>query len=131
MDIFERGIREKVRFNTFNKGLCNMEDLYDIPLTSKNGTSLDKIAGGLYKEIQEAVGISFVGDNTPGNNLLELKLEIVKAVIKRKLQEREIKENALANKVRREKIMAILADKEDDSLKGKSPEELKAMLESL
>ena len=126
--MFETAIRSKVRFET-TKGQLSTEDLWDIPMTSKLGFSLDDIAKGLYKRIKETEETSFVVKKSPKNKLLELKFEIVKYIIKTRLEEKEIAKNALAKAQQKEKILGLIADKEDEELKSKTKEDLLKMLE--
>ena len=130
---FEQASRLKLRFET-PKGLISVEDLWDLPLTSRtrlSDISLDNLAKSLNKATKESAEESFVVKKSRTNTLLELKFEIVKHVIKVRLEDAERKENALAVKAQKEKILDIIADKEDDSLKGKSVASLKKMIKDL
>jgi hypothetical protein len=55
----------------------------------------------------------------------------VKRVIAVKVEERDAAASALKRKEEKQKIMALIADKKDDALKGKSLEDLEKMLEAL
>ena len=130
MDIFESASRLKLRFKT-NRGLIATEDLWDMPLKSKSGFDLDTAAKVLNKEIKLKDEESFVEPRSSETTELELAFEIVKHVIKTKQEENRAKTEARAKETKREKIREILMAKEDESLKNKSPEELKKMLEDL
>lgn len=129
--MFEKASRKKLRFETL-KGNLTAEDLWDLPLLTRgNGLSLDNIAKGLNKQIKEADEDSFVVEKSTANTTLELKFDIVKYIIKVKLEEKEIRENLLAKKAQKEKILSIISKKEDESLENTSLEDLKKMAESL
>ena len=58
--MFEKAARLKLRFDT-SKGLVTVEDLFDLPLTVRNGgASLDNIAKGIARLIRETETESFV-----------------------------------------------------------------------
>jgi hypothetical protein len=127
--IFELASKAKLRFTTHNGSTITTEDLWDLPLQSKaNRVSLDSLAKGLYKELKEEGEVSFVGKSSAKAVVTELKFDLVKHIIDIRLAEAEKAKTAMANKQQREKIMSILADKEDEQLKGLTTEQLKAML---
>lgn len=122
---FEKAIRNKYRFNT-NRGNITVEDLWDIPLTSRTtGVSLDDIAKELYKQLQNSQDTSFVVTKSSKNTVLEDKLELVKYIIKVRIEEKEKAENIAAKKAEKEKLLEIIAEKENDELKNMDIEELK------
>lgn len=127
MDMFEQGVRNKLRFEYNQGNLLNMEDLYDLRLTG--GTvSLNVLAKGLNKQLKEEEEESFVVQKSKSNVTLQLKFDIVKHIIEVKLEEAEVAKNASVNKAKREKIMSILANKEDEALLNMSKEDLEALL---
>lgn len=127
---FEKASRLKLRFAT-NRGNVTTEDLWDLPLIGNNSVSLDHIAITLHRTIKEGGEESFVAKKSRINTVLELKLNIVKHIIKVKLDEVEVRENQATIKAKKEKILGIIADKEDENLKGESVDELKKMLADL
>ena len=128
--MFKEASRKKLRFNT-NRGLVTVEDLWDMPLTHSTGFSLDEVAKGLNREIKEAGEESFVVEHSTTNKTIELKFDIVKAIIKDRLAEKEAAENAAITKAKKEKIMSIIAKKEEEKLEGESVEDLHKMLDEL
>jgi len=126
--MFEKATRLKLRFPS-QKGFLTVEDLWDLPLTGK--VSLDNIAKQLNKEIKESSEESFVIKKTEKNNILELKFELVKYIIKVKLSEIETAEKAKVLKEKKQKIMELIQEKENESLKSKSLEDLQKMLDDL
>jgi len=84
--MFEKASRSKLRFMS-TKGLLTVEDLWDIPLTSKNGVSLDDIAKSLHKQIKESEETSFVEEVSKKNTELSLALKWLSILLK--LERRE------------------------------------------
>ena len=82
--LFENATREKVRFET-SRGVISVEDVWDLPLQSKNGFDLDSIAKDVNRQLKASGEESFVKPTTAGDSVLELKLEIIKHIIKVKL----------------------------------------------
>ena len=129
MDLFEKATKEKVRFAT-KKGVLCVEDIWDLPLTSAKGVSLDNLARRFNKKLKEVKEESFVEKPIPDpeKTLVELKFELVKRVIEIKVAERDKRKKAAERKEKKEKILSIIADKQDESLKGTSLEDLQKML---
>ena len=129
-DLFAKATRDKVKFVTV-KGEISIEDLWDLPLTSEKGFDLDSIAKKIAKELKDSTEESFVKPSTKGSSLLELKLEVLKHIIKVKMEENEARKNVAEKKAKKEKLMEILAKKEDASLEALTPEEIRKQLEEL
>ena len=127
---FEKASRLKLRFNT-NKGDITVEDLWDLKLESRNGFDLETVAQSLNRAVKESGEESFVKRRNAKNAVLELKFEIVKYIIKVKMDEAEVAEAKVENKAKKELILGIIANKQNEELQGKSVEELTAMVTSL
>lgn len=130
MNIFEQAVRLKLRFES-NKGQVMVEDLFDIPLTSRNGFDLDNIAKTVNAKLRKEEEESFVARQSSSKKQHELALEIVKTVIAEKLAEAEARRDAAAKSEEKAKILEILARKKDKKLEDMSEEELRAQLASL
>ena len=130
MKMFEELTRKKARFET-SKGEIDVEQLWDLPLEAKDNFDLDTVAKKIAKEIKDSEEGSFVKKSTDKNTFNKLKLEAVKHIIQVKLVEAEEKANAKFKKEQKNKILEILAKKQDSELEGKTPEELQKMLEDL
>jgi hypothetical protein len=128
MSDFEKASKMKYRFTT-RKGNLTTEDLWDLPLTSESGVSLDDLAKALNKEIKENAEESFVLTKTTSNKDLETKFSIVKRVIEVRLEEIETRKTAAARKAKKEQLLQLIYDKENAALSNKSIDELRAMLE--
>lgn len=126
--MFDQASRLKIRFET-KKGLLSTEDLWDLPLTG--AVSLDQIAIGLNRQLKESDTESFVLKGKASDELLKLKFEIVKHVISVRLAEAEKEEEIRVNREKRQRILAIIAEKEDESLKSTSLEELRKLANEL
>jgi hypothetical protein len=131
--MFEQASRLKVRFDT-SKGLLSVEDLWDLPLTSETGrANLDDIARGLHQALKvSGDNVSFV---TPTENKaderLQLGFDVVKRIIEVRVAERDTAKAETDRKARKQRIMSIIAQKEDEKLSGTSLEELRQMLEAV
>ena len=128
--MFEKATKKKLRFNT-KAGDVTVEDLWDMPLTASTGFSLDDVAIDLSRQLKAREEESFVAKRTNANTILALKFDVVKHVIAVKLEEEDIAKNRVLAKAKKEKILSILAEKKDASLKDMSPEDLEKMLEEL
>lgn len=121
---FERALREKVRFNY--KGLCTVEDLYDLSVEE-----LDSIYKNLKSKAKASEEESLLNKKTKEDDTLNLQIEIVKYIVETKLEEAEVRKNARAKKAQKQKLMEVLASKQENELHGKSVEELQKMIEEL
>jgi hypothetical protein len=130
-DLFLKAARSKLRFTT-SKGHLTAEDLFDLPLTSQTGkTNLDDLAKGLYHRLKNEEEVSFVESNPKEDSYDRVCLEIVKAVIAIKIDERKAASAAAEKAATRQKIMALMDQKKDAALSEKSLEELTELLKSL
>lgn len=124
--MFEKAARLKLRFPS-SVGNLTIEDLWDLPLKSR-GVSLDKLAIALNKEVKESGEESFVDKKSTASTALTLKFDIVKHVIDVKLAEAEAAKTRAEAKARNEKIVAIIAEKQDEGLRDLSVEELQKLV---
>lgn len=129
MDEFLEGSRRKLRFDS-TVGQLAIEDLWDLPLTSAKGVSLDRLAVGLSKRLREGTE-SFVEAETQLNEELTLRFNIVKQIIDIRLAERDAAKAAKEKAEKKQKILAILERKQDMALENASAEELQSILTTL
>ena len=122
--LFENATRGKYRFSF--KGSITVEDLWD--LFPQN---LDTIYKALIKELKQEQEESLLSEKTKADTVLDEKISIIRYIVSVKLKEAEDKKNEKALKDQKQKILSIIADKEDSELKGKSIDELKNMLTGL
>ncbi len=132
MNIFEAVSRSKVRFDSPN-GLLTTEDLWDLPLThlNKARANLDDIGIALVKQIQEASTGSLVKKVTRTNEILSLKLEIVKHIIAVKQEAAEHAETLKANQEKKAELQRLIASKKGEALANLPLEKLEEMEKAL
>jgi hypothetical protein len=132
--MFERAAREKFRFNSV-QGVLTVEDLWDLPLASDRGNraNLDDIAKELNKQLKaKGDEESFVRpQEETDDTTTPVMFEIVKHIIKVKLEEAEVRRKTRDTKEKKQKILAIIAKKQDQKLEESSVEDLQAMVEAL
>lgn len=124
MSIFEKASRlgEKCRFKTDN-GVLSVEDLWNVQLSV-----LDSLAKCYRRELHNAEDESFIAPTqTKENELLVLKFELVKHVIKVRLDEKAELEAAAKARLHDYKIDQLIAEKQDQALRNLSIEELQAL----
>ena len=123
-NIFEFASRNKVRFPF--KGMISVEDLWDLSLTN-----LDSIYKTLNKQVKQSEEESLLSTKASVDTELEVQIAIVKHIVSVKLAEREAAEKAYAKKAQKQKIMSIIATKQDEALQNSSIDDLKKMLDEL
>lgn len=123
-NIFEYATRNKVRFPF--KGMISVEDLWDLSLTN-----LDSIYKTLNKQVKQSEEESLLSTSANVDTELEVKIAIIKHIVSVKLTEKENAEKAAAKKAQKQKIMSIIATKENEALQNNSIEELNKMLDEL
>ncbi len=123
-NIFEYATRNKIRFSF--RGLISVEDLWDLSLTN-----LDSIYKELNKQSKQSEEESLLNIKTQEDELLNVQIEIVKHIVSVKLAEKEAREKASAKKAQKQKIMSIIAAKQDEALQNSSIDDLKKMLDEL
>ncbi|MDA3834593.1 MAG: hypothetical protein PF495_14505 [Spirochaetales bacterium] len=126
--MFKEATKLSLRFKTA-KGLATTEDLWDLPLVSQAGPNLDDIYKSLNKEIKDSGEESIIIKRKERNTVLHLKFDIVKAVIEEKMADAEAVANAGAIKARNEKILALIARKEDGKMEELDIADLKKLLQ--
>lgn len=122
--MFEYVTRNKVRFPF--KGLISVEDLWDLSLTN-----LDSIYKTLNKQVKQSEEESLLNTKTTVDKELDIQIAIVKHIVAVKLAEQEAREKASVKKAQKQKIMAIIASKQDEALQNSSVEDLQKMLDEL
>ena len=131
MEQFEKAVRLKVRFDS-PMGQLNVEDVWDLPLTSGVGkANLDDIARKLSKQVKESETESFVIKPAKANEVTMLKFEVVKHIIEIRLAENEAAALAKNNKEKKQQLLSLIAQKENEALAGQSIDDLRKMVEAL
>jgi len=122
--MFEKAAKLKLRFA--HKGLCSVEDLYDLSVEE-----LDSIYKGINAKLKETKEESLLETKNAADEILELKINIVKHIVVTKLAEQQARENEALMAGKKQKLLGIIADKQDEELKGKSFDELNELVNSL
>ena len=131
MNIFEQATRRAIRFES-TKGDLSVEQLWDLPLQSRNQFDLDTIAKTVNRQLNDVTEESFVSvRENPAKETLSLKLEIVKHIISVKLQEAEEARNRANKASEKEKLLRLLDEKQNEALRALTPEEIQERLKAL
>ena len=123
-NIFEVASRMKIRFAY--RGMITVEDLWDLSVQE-----LDRIFQKLNKALKESKEESLLKPQDKEDSELAIAVAIVRHIVEVKLAEAAIALAAVERKAKKQKILTILADKQDDSLRNMSSEDLTKMLEDL
>ena len=122
--LFENATRGKYRFSF--KGSITVEDLWDL-----SPQNLDTIYKALTKELKQSQEESLLVKKTEVDAVLDDKINLVKYIVLTKLKEEDQRNKEREFKEKKQKILGLIADKQDNELQSKSIDELKDMLESL
>ena len=124
VNIFEQASIKKVRFQSV-KGELTVEQLWDLPLQSRNQFDLDNIAKTISRELNVVAEESFVSTQENAvKDALTLKLDIVKHIIAVKIQARDEAAARAAKAAEKEKLLRLLGEKQDEALRALTPEEI-------
>jgi len=123
-NIFELASRMKIRFAY--RGMITVEDLWDLSVQE-----LDRIFQKLNKALKESKEESLLSPQAKEDSELAIAVAIVRYIVEVKLAEAAVALAAVERKAKKQKILEILADKQDDSLRNMSQEDLTKMLEDL
>lgn len=121
--LFETASKMKVRFNY--RGIITTEDLWDLDVKA-----LDYIYKQLMVAKKESETESLLEEKKT-NPILEVQIEIVKHIFNVKVEEHKATELKAENDAKKQKILAILARKQDAELESKSTEELEELIKGL
>lgn len=131
MNIFEQATRRAIRFESA-KGDLSVEQLWDLPLQSRNQFDLDTVAKTVNRQLNDVTEESFVSvRENPAKETLSLKLELVKHIISVKLQEAEEARNRANKASEKEKLLRLLDEKQNEALRALTPEEIQERLKAL
>lgn len=121
--MYKKAAQLKLRFPF--RGLSSVEDLFDLNLDD-----LDS----LYKTLRRQVNQNEEGllkTRTRADELLALQLDVVQDVFTTKQAEIDAREAAIERRAQKQRIMEIIAAKQDAELEGKSLDDLQAMIDAL
>lgn len=123
--MFEKALRMKLRF-TFTRGYLSVEDLWDL-----KAEELDTIFKRLNAKLKEQKEESLLETKTDADKVLELKVGIIKHIVKVKLEEKKEQEDKLLKAEKKQRLLEIIAKKQDKALEDMSIEDLTKMVEDL
>ena len=123
-NMFEVATRTKMRFPF--KGMISVEDLWDLSVQS-----LDKVFKTLNSQRKEAQEESLLNTKSSEDERLDTQIEIVKYIVNVKLEEQAARVKDAENKEKKQKIMALMAKKDDEAMENMSKEELQKLLDEL
>lgn len=124
MGMFEKAARRKLRFS--HKGQLSVEDLWDLPVEQ-----LDAIYKKLAKEQKATEEESLLTKGPASFTILGLQIDIVKRIVTVKLEEEDARKTKALNKMKKERIASIIAEKEDEGLKSMSLDDLKKAMDEM
>ena len=122
MDIYKLASQQGLRFQT-SKGLLTLDQLWSMSIDD-----LDTLVVSLNKEYEQSDKKSFVVKKTTKDKTAKLKFDVALDVLNTKMEAEQAASEALEIKEHNKKILKLIAEKKDDSLKGKSLKQLEAML---
>jgi hypothetical protein len=126
--LFEMASQFKFRYPY--KGMITTEDLWDL-----TPAQLDTVYKTLNKELnaaqEDGLIVTKSADEGVKANELRNKLEIVKHIFTAKQQAVELRRIAAENATKKQRIMEIIAKKQDNALENMSEEDLLKMLGEL
>lgn len=125
MNIFEQASKQRLRFQT-SKGFIGVEDLWDLSLEH-----LDEVAKVANKALENSSEKSFVTNKGTADKKAQLRFDVVIHIINHKLEDQERRKLAAERKVKRDRILEVIADKQDAQLERKSVNALMAELAAL
>lgn len=130
-NIFEYASRNKLRFSS-SRGELTAEQLWDVPLRSTDGFNLNAVAKAANEAVKVVNEENFVETTrTQAHTRVETVLELVKHVIDVKLADEAAAKKRVENKIKREKLLTALAEKQDGKLSEMSERELKKQIAEL
>jgi hypothetical protein len=122
MENFKLASQRKLRFQT-SKGSLSTEQLWDLSLED-----LDALAVSLETEHKQSGKKSFLVKTSAKDKTAKLRFDVALDVLNTKVEEMQAAQEAAEIKEHNKKIIQLISEKQDESLKGKSIKQLEAML---
>jgi len=123
--MYKQASQLKLRFQT-SVGLLTTEQLWDLSQLQLSNTI--KAVKKVLKKNDGDDELSFLEDTKEVDVVNQLRFSILKDVYLSKKKEAEDLRNAAEIKAHNQKILTLIAEKKDDSLKGMSIEDLEKQL---
>ena len=125
LNIFERAAKTRLRVVT-SQGNLSTESLWRLELEK-----LNVIAISLRDDVKSLAGESFIEEDSQPDPKLELAFEVVKHIIKVKLEERKEASARKERAAKKAKLLELIARKQDENLEGLSIAELTKQFDEL
>jgi len=122
--MFEKASRLKLRFHF--KGICTVEDLWDLAVEE-----LDHIYQTVKAGLRTTENSLLQKRKTREESLAELQAEILEHIVTIKLAEAEARVNRAERLEKKRRLTELLAQKQDEALLDKSPDEIAKMIDEL
>lgn len=123
-NIFEVASRNKFRFDF--RGQQPTEELWSLSVEN-----LDTIFKGLNSQLKQVKEESLLDTKTPKDEELDMKIEIVKHIVKVKQAEAKSREDARIKKEQKQKLLEALELKKNEDLRSMSAEEIQKRIDEL
>lgn len=120
-NIYKQAMMQRLRFNY--KGTITTEDLWSVTLQG-----LDTMYKELNAELKASQEDSLLSKASQQTEVLELKISIIKDVVKTRQDIASTDLQKRANAEERQKLLAVLAEKQNKKLDELSEEEINARL---
>ena len=124
INIFEFAAKHAVRFPF--RGSITTEDLYSLRLED-----LDKIYKDLNRTLKAQEEESLLSTKTEKSTLLDVQLALVKHIVADKQHQRRLAEEAIDRREKKQKLLTLIAEKDEANLRSMSKEELQKALADL
>jgi len=124
VNMFEVATRNQFRFAF--KGMISVEDLWQL-----SPRDLDTIFKSLNSELKKVKEESLLETKSMEDQILDVKIQIVKHIFNIKQEEEQLRLKAKENKEKKQRLMEILANKQDQDLLNKSSEDIQKMIDEL
>ncbi len=122
--MFEKAVRMKLRWPF--RGQCSAEDLWDL-----TALQLDAIYKALSRDVKMQNEESLLDERSEADEVLNLQIGIVRRVFEVKKAEQDARKNATLRKARKEKLLDVMARKQDAQLEDMPLEDLQKMIDEI
>lgn len=123
VNIFEEATRKGLRFQY--KGNISVEDLWVLDVEE-----LDSLYRNLMEQQKQNEGVSLISEKKE-DKTLQLKIDLVRHIVEKKLNEAEARKNEAERIAKRKMVLEIVADKQQETLRDMSLDELHDVLDKL
>ena len=123
-NLFIAATKNKYRYPY--KGSISTEDLWDL-----TPQALDEVFKKLNSNLKMFGEESLLKSEDSATSVIRNQIEIIKYILNVKLEEEAARKREVANAAKRQRIMEVIASKEDAALNNMSTDELRKMLDEL